>query len=203
MKSTVNKSLIVFLLIFFSGLAVAQSQTPVVKSKIEGYVIKKPLVQALDRRGMLIDSLSAFVDFILIQQDSLKQSMRLQKERMDSSVEAMQELSAENLKLKGALKEAQGDTLQSDHTNSILFIFNVVVGIFLLIALVWMIMRKRNDEETNDGETKARPKQKANSVSDESFDYKLDRIQKLGSLRDKGLLTEDEFNLQKKQILGE
>ncbi|MBK7886762.1 MAG: SHOCT domain-containing protein [Bacteroidetes bacterium] len=31
----------------------------------------------------------------------------------------------------------------------------------------------------------------------------MDRIQKLGNLRDKGLLTDDEFNLQKRQILGE
>ena len=46
-------------------------------------------------------------------------------------------------------------------------------------------------------------KLKVKSGKDENFDYKLDRIQKLGSLRDKGLLTDEEFNLQKSQILGE
>lgn len=35
------------------------------------------------------------------------------------------------------------------------------------------------------------------------LDHRLERIEKLGNLRDKGLLTEEEFSLQKKQILAE
>ncbi|MBK7964890.1 MAG: SHOCT domain-containing protein [Bacteroidetes bacterium] len=128
--------------------------------------------------------------------------MRSQKERLDSSVAALEEVSAENVKLKESLKDAQGDTLQSNHANSILFIFNVIVGIFLLIALLWMFTKKRNDgDDKNNDDTPRRKNSK--SGQDENFEHKLDRIQKLGNLRDKGLLTDEEFNLQKSQILGE
>ena len=183
--------------ILFSGMVSAQSTN----STQVGAVIKKPVVQILDRRAMLIDSLSSYVDYILVQQDSLKQIMQSQKERMDSSISALQEVSAENATLQESLKDAQGDTLQSNHTNSILFIFNLGVGIFLLIALLWMFMKKKSDGEREDDEVSSKSNVKVSK--DESFDHKLDRIQKLGSLRDKGLLTDEEFNLQKSQILGE
>ena len=183
--------------ILLSGMVSAQSTN----STQIGAVIKKPVVQILDRRAMLIDSLSSYVDYILVQQDSLKQIMQSQKERMDSSISALQEVSAENATLQESLKDAQGDTLQSNHTNSILFIFNLGVGIFLLIALLWMFMKKKSDGEREDDEVSSKSNVKVSK--DESFDHKLDRIQELGSLRDKGLLTDEEFNLQKSQILGE
>lgn len=186
--------------ILFSGMVSAQSTLSSTSKRI-GVVNKKPNVQIVDRRAMLIDSLSSFVDYILVQQDSMKQIMQSQRERMDSSMSALEEVSAENAKLKESLKDAQGDTLQSNHTNSILFIFNVGVGIFLLIALLWMFMKKKGDGESRGDETSSKSNMQVNK--DENFDHKLDRIQKLGSLRDKGLLTDEEFNLQKSQILGE
>ena len=196
-KRLVRNYVLIVGCILFSGMVSAQSTN----SKQIGAVTKKPMVQIVDRRAMLIDSLSSFVDYILVQQDSLKQIMQSQKERMDSSISALEEVSAENAKLKESLKDAQGDTLQSNHTNSILFIFNVGVGIFLLIALLWMFMKKKSDGEREDDEVSSKSNGKVSK--DESFDHKLDRIQKLGSLRDKGLLTDEEFNLQKSQILGE
>lgn len=188
--------------ILLCGMVSAQTfSNPSGSKRISG-VNKKPIVHTLDRRSVLIDSLASFVDYILVQQDSLKQSMRSQKERLDSSYSALEEVSAENVKLKESLKDAEGDTLQSNHTNSILFIFNVIVGIFLLIALLWMFTKKRSDgDEKNDDEVLHRKNSK--SGQDENFEHKLDRIQKLGNLRDKGLLTDEEFNLQKSQILGE
>ena len=60
--------------ILFSGMVSAQSTI----SKQIGAVTKKPIVQIVDRRAMLIDSLSSFVDYILVQQDSLKRIMQSQ-----------------------------------------------------------------------------------------------------------------------------
>ncbi len=199
-KRLVRNYVLIVGCVLFSGMVSAQS-TNSSNSKQTGAVTKKPVVQIVDRRAMLIDSLSSFVDYILVQQDSLKQIMQSQRERMDSSISALEEVSAENAKLKESLKDAQGDTLQSNHTNSILFIFNVGVGIFLLIALLWMFMKKKSDGEREEDEVSSKSNGKVSK--DESFDHKLDRIQKLGSLRDKGLLTDEEFNLQKSQILGE
>lgn len=188
--------------LLFGGIISAQSVNNSSGLRRISGVNKKPVVQTIDRRSVLIDSLASFVDYILVQQDSLKQIMRSQKERLDSSLSTLEQVSAENVKLKESLVDAQGDTLQSNHTNSILFIFNVIVGLFLLIAMLWMFMKKRNDEDDkNDFDSPIKRKSKSNQ--DEFFDHKLDRIQKLGNLRDKGLLTDEEFNLQKSQILEE
>lgn len=154
----------------------------------------------VDRRAVLIDSLNNYISQLSIRQDSLQRVLRKQGEAIDETSRKAAQVEEENRRLKSRLEEARGDNLQSSHTNSILFIFNVGVGIFLLIALIWMFMRRRNDEE---GEEQPPHPTKRKINGEENFDFKLDRIQKLGSLREKGLLTDDEFNIQKKQILGE
>lgn len=151
-----------------------------------------------DKRGLVIDSLSSRLELLTIRLDSLLvefNSLKRQKEERETELLKVNE---ENKKLSERLEESQGDNLQSSHTNSILFIFNVGVGIFLLIALIWMFMRKGSEESSKPLATARK-----GTNGEEYFDSKLERIQKLGSLRDKGLLTDEEFNLQKKQILGE
>jgi competence protein ComGC len=98
-------------------------------------------------------------------------------------------------KLTSELEVAKGDSLQSSHTSSVLFIFNIVVAIILLIALLWMFSNKKKIEKS--------PRTINSTISTESLEYRLDRIEKLGSLKEKGLLTEEEFSVQKKQILAE
>ena len=183
-----------FTVVLFSVLTCSQvlSQTP--------SAAQKPRAMVYDRRGLIIDSLISTLDLIRIQQDSMRRMLRQQTAKMEELSAENLNLKEENTKLKSELEDAQGDNLQSSHTNSVLFIFNVGVGIFLLIALIWMFMRKKGDErgDSDRSGTGARKK-----VVEENFENKLERIQKLGNLRDKGLLTEDEFNLQKRKILGE
>ncbi len=89
--------------------------------------------------------------------------------------------------------------MQSSHTSSVLLVFNVIVALFLMVALVWMWFRRRPTPQKSDISGKG-----SSRVSELStLDQKLEYIQKLGMLRDKGLLTGEEFDLQKKQILGE
>jgi len=40
------------------------------------------------------------------------------------------------------------------------------------------------------------------SASHDALDFKLDQIEKLARLKEKGYLTDEEFNVQKRQILG-
>ncbi len=163
--------------------------------------VEKPFY---DRRSLIIDSLSDRLMQMEIRMDSMAGAFVSQKQKLNVAVSEMEKLQKEKASLELKLKEAQGDNLQSSHTNSVLFIFNVGVGVFLLIALIWMFMRKRTEEEEAEKETELSAAPKRMSGHDDTyFDHKLDRIQKLGGLRDKGLLTDDEFNLQKKQILGE
>ncbi len=149
----------------------------------------------------MIDSLGAMIVEMESREDSLYRALSSQNEKISDANTEIEALKAGNAELKLQLEDAQGDNLQSSHTNSILFIFNIGVGIFLLIGLIWMFMRKKGDAESD--EQPARNDRRKVSNANENFDHKLDRIQKLGNLRDKGLLTDDEFNLQKRQILGE
>lgn len=156
--------------------------------------------RVFDRRGMIIDSLVKTVDQIRVQQDSMRRILKLQSTTVEELTTTNFKLKESNSKLRAELTAARGDNLQSSHTNSVLFVFNVIVGIFLLIALLWMFMRKKSDDR--DDVAPASPNRRS-QVTEDNFEHKLDRIQKLGNLRDKGLLTDDEFNLQKQQILGE
>lgn len=165
-----------------------------------GSGLPKPRAVVYDRRGMIIDSLISTLDIIRIQQDSMRRLLRQQTTKMEELTAENFKIKEENTNLKSELEDARGDNLQSSHTNSVLFIFNVAVGIFLLIALIWMFMRKKGDDRSESGGGNTSPRKK---VVEENFENKLERIQKLGNLRDKGLLTDEEFNLQKKQILGE
>lgn len=165
-----------------------------------GSMLPKSRTMVYDRRTMIIDSLVSTMDLIRLQQDSMRRMLRQQTTRMEELTAENFKIKEENTNLKSELEDARGDNLQSSHTNSVLFIFNVAVGIFLLIALIWMFMRKKGDDRPDNGSNAASSRKK---VVEENFENKLERIQKLGNLRDKGLLTEEEFNLQKRQILGE
>lgn len=154
-------------------------------------------------RNLLIDSLNALVSQLRMRQDSLVDLLKSQRESINASEAERARLSQENKNLQAELDGAMGDNLQSNHTNSILFIFNVIVGVILLIALVWMFVKKKSDPGDRVKRTGAYSPSIVHNNGIEQFDKELERIEKLGSLREKGLLTDDEFNLQKKQILGD
>jgi hypothetical protein len=145
------------------------------------------------RIRMLIDSLSLELENSV----RTKESLNVQNAKLDEKLTSVElerdRLLDEKSKLSSDLEEALGDNLQSSHTNSILFIFNVIVGILLLVAIAWMFLRKKSDNSV---------KKVAETNSEES-DNRFARIEKLGNLRDKGLLTEEEFIFQKRQILGD
>lgn len=154
-----------------------------------------------DRRGMLIDSLARSLEQVRAQQDSARRALSLQQVKLEQLAAENQRLQQVNTRLEHDLEAARGDNLQSSHTNSVLFIFNVIVGLLLLIALLWMLnLRKRGDDRETPAPAAGGGRKKS---AEENFEHTLDRIQKLGSLRDKGLLTDEEFNLQKKQLLGD
>lgn len=145
------------------------------------------------RTRMFIDSLSMELESSIKARESLNSQNEKLKEKLEALELERNQLLEDKSKLSSDLEEALGDNLQSSHTNSILFIFNIIVGILLLVAIIWMFLRKKSDVnrfKSND------------SISEES-DSRFARIEKLGNLRDKGLLTEEEFIFQKRQILGD
>lgn len=155
-------------------------------------------------RNRFIENIVAQVESLKVENAILTDSLIQIRERANSLEQENIRLSKDNKELEKNLESALNDRLQSAHANSVLFIFIFLVGIILVLALIWMFMRKapavvryqdtRKDMEEDDDDD--RPVVNG-------MDSQLSRIEKLGSLREKGLLTEDEFNMQKKQILGE
>lgn len=156
-----------------------------------------------DRRAIIIDTLSARLDRVTVARDTLLRAARRNEEAATRVKEELARLRTENKTLKEQLEESRGDNLQSAHTNSVLFIFNLVVGLFLLLALLWLFVKRKSEGANMPPVRKAQVQEEVKAPLEVQFDHKLDRIQKLGGLRDKGLLTDEEFIVQKKQILGE
>ena len=178
-------------MILLMQTASAQVQAPVVN---ERYVNRQHIIDSLQ---LLVSQLHTSFDSLnAVAADQQTANAQLQKENLS--------LAAENKKLQDEFHDALGEKLQSSHTSSVLFIMNVLVGIFLLLALLWMFMRKKGSpaEDNTDEIPKPQPQAKLNGYA-LPLEHQLDQIEKLGSLREKGLLTDDEFNLQKRQILGE
>lgn len=173
----------------------AKAQT--VKKKAAG-IEAKP-VPVTERRTSLTDSIIVLQEQLLRQRDSFDKTLQQKDDELGQLQSELTRRKEQIRNYEAELSDLRGDNLQSSHTNSILFIFNIVVGILLVVSLGWMYLRKRSEPGFNSrGRWSASP-----DGPEPSFDHRLDRIQKLGSLRDRGLLTEEEFNLQKRQILGE
>ena len=144
-------------------------------------------------RARLIDSLTNHVDQLIYEKERSAEKMSKLDEKIRTQEIEIKRLTDDNIKLKSDLEESMGANLQSSHTSSILFIFNILVGIILLVALIWIFTRKK-DGRTTTG---------SSNTTTETNDSKLIMIEKLGNLRDKGLLTDEEFNLQKRQLFGD
>ena len=186
------------LLVFLSITVVAQAANP-----IPIRVIVKPSnAFATDNyyvnKNKIIDSLTNVLLRVEQSKDSLNESLLACKTQMRKLDELNNSFEQENNNLKKHLNGALGDKLQSTHTSTVLFIFNAIVALILLVTLIWIFLRKKN--EMSSGEY---ARNETSLGLSEVFDNRFERIEKLGGLRDKGLLTEEEFNFQKKQILGE
>lgn len=157
-------------------------------------------------RTILLDSLKYLENQVINTRDSFTVLMSTQQARLTGLEQDLDQVKEENRNLKAELAESRGDNLQSDHTNYILFVFNILVGAILLIALIWMFFRRKPETVNANSNGQALPSNGSaahHAPHADVFDHRLDRIEKLGSLREKGLLTDDEFNLQKRQILSE
>lgn len=149
-------------------------------------------------KNFIIDSLTAEVKLLKEQNDSLLLMFNNQFGNVRKLEKEIEQAGEVNKNMEKELDVVRNDNLKSTHTGRILIIFNIIAGIILLVTMIWIINRKKGDFTTSsNAEAKSIPK----PVSD-LMERKMERIEKLGKLRDKGLLTDDEFLLQKKQILG-
>jgi putative oligomerization/nucleic acid binding protein len=170
----------------------------------------KTTSSALSKAQADIDSLNIVISQV---KASYENAVRINKgkdslvDEMDAKILNMQNI---NNDLERKLSTYKGDNLKLDQSNRILIIFNAIVGVLLLTTLIWFLRnigRKKAPDKTKTVsviETAAPSNRKtpAPTNDNEYFDTKLEQLEKLGVLRDKGILNEEEFNRQKQQILG-
>jgi septal ring factor EnvC (AmiA/AmiB activator) len=111
---------------------------------------------------------------------------------------------AEIQELTKELGEYRGHNLKLDQSNRILIIFNSIVGFLLLVTLVWFVrnLGRKKSKNTVSSTPQGGNNLAAGTSGIRNVESKLEQLERLSKLREKGILTEEEFNTQKQQVLG-
>jgi len=109
-------------------------------------------------------------------------------------------------KLEDNNKSFKGENLKLNQSNRILIIFNSLVAILLVITLVFFLKRltrKKSSQQTSIDLPQVNSSNDVNqSTRFASFEDRLMQLERLGKLREKGLLSEAEFIAEKQKVLG-
>ena len=175
------------------------------------YIRPEPVIHTRSEYSKIIDSLSdAIIEF---REEWEKSQIIIQSKDSD-----LAQTQLHMLKLQDAVNNLQANNSEVinrnrklDKSNRILIIFNSVVGILLLTTLVWFL---RNVGRKKPGKIKAVSPFEATSTTVINqapslqtnnhlhFENKLQQLERLGKLKEKGVLNDEEFNFQKQKILS-
>ncbi|MFI5218402.1 MAG: SHOCT domain-containing protein [Bacteroidia bacterium] len=174
------------------------------------FIKPEPVTFTRKEYSKIIDSLSN--DIITYRADWEKAQSIIQ-----SRDSALAETKLQMLKMQAAVNDLQANNSEVinrnrklDQSNRILIIFNSVVGILLLTTLIWFLRnigRKKSPkpkpvipfESTSTTVLNPPPPSQNNHLH---FENKLQQLERLGKLKEKGILNDEEFNFQKQQILS-
>jgi septal ring factor EnvC (AmiA/AmiB activator) len=127
---------------------------------------------------------------------------------INSLDEKLSKLEHSNNDLQKKLSNFKGENLKLDQSNRILIIFNSIVGILLFSSLIWFLRnmgKKKAASQTSIHSSNGLASANESPVAvanPQYFDSKLEQLEKLGKLRERGILNEEEFNRQKQQVLN-
>lgn len=107
------------------------------------------------------------------------------------------------LKLEETISSFKGENLKLNQSNRILIVFNSMVAVLLIISLVFFLKKLgKKNKATSPVSLNESTDQKSKAVPMLSLEDKLQQLERLGKLKEKGLLSESEFVNEKQQILG-
>ncbi len=185
------KGILTFILACFT--LVAQGQRPTAAA----------VYSQMKKAESRIDSLSELNAQLTDQLTRAHQTISQQTARLtdrDSTIDAMQ---SENDALNTRLSQFKEHNLKLDQSNRILIVFNSIVGFLLLITLVWFVRNLGKKKSSVMPETKNTADKGSNAVNSlRNIESKLEQLERLNRLREKNILTEGEFENEKRQILG-
>jgi hypothetical protein len=194
---------------FFISLRLA-AQTENVQPKFKQVIVYIPKIKAkkaLQKNNtLIIDSLKN----VIAAYDSMYQSLLLKAEIKDSVINfsnegiAKRQTAINDLQLHVSNYETLN--LQIKKNNRILIIFNSIVSLLLFLILIRYLLDSRK-KKSGSFQKKVRQAAAPEISSTDTLPqqnkiaYKLNQLERLGKLRDLGVLTEEEFILQKEIIL--
>lgn len=164
------------------------------------------------RTGSALRSAYALIDSLMGSNDSLTgvyhRTDSLYKAAIKDNAELNDRLAAmenERKSLEANNTEVTDENLQLSQSNRILIIFNSVVAVLLVITLVFVIRRAGRKTVPQPASTQTTSSTSASSSLNQrfsSFEDKLTQLEKLGALKERGILSEEEFLAEKRRILG-
>lgn len=176
------------------------SQTNPPKAKINVVPKSAPKVN-YDK--LKIDSLEMEIGILqskLLFADSLYQAEKFTTADLRDQVIKLDDY---RLKLEGNVNSFKGENMKLNQSNRILIVFNSLVAVLLIISLVFFL-KKLGSKKPSEGNVKSDSTDplKPTGGSFVTLEEKLQQLERLGKLREKGLLSESEFLAEKQQILG-
>ena len=151
----------------------------------------------------IIDSLDGLIAEQKIKIGKLESSLEQEKASADEMREKLAALDEEKKKLESNVDAYQGENLKLSQSNRILIVFNSFVAVLLIVTLVFYL-RKMNRKPVSvvGNSTASKPVAVSNHSVHASFEDKLQQLERLGKLREKGFLSDDEFLSEKNRVLG-
>jgi hypothetical protein len=149
----------------------------------------------------IIDSLD---QVIACQNQKLQQSdtlLAVEKRANAALKQQVSSMDSQRKELETDVTEYQGENLKLSQSNRILIIFNSFVAVLLIITLVFYL-RKMNRRPVSEPMITGKTVTNHATAVHASFEDKLQQLERLGKLREKGFLSDEEFLAEKNQILG-
>lgn len=136
------------------------------------------LQDSLSQARYSTDSARRALNVVLVERDTLKQERHRLRE--------------ENRRLVFRLQDAENKARYMEQTNSMFVLYTGIAAVVFLFALLFVVVRK----------LASRPGTPQIKVSDQDIDRRIDRLNALGNLRERGLLTDQEVEEQKRFLIG-
>lgn len=149
----------------------------------------------------IIDSL----DHVIAEQKAtisgLESSLKKEQNTVADLQSQLTALEDKSKKLETNVNTFQGENLKLSQSNRILIVFNSFVAVLLIVTLVFYLRKMNRKPVIVQNQS---PKQNGSGVSSvhASFEDKLQQLERLGKLREKGFLSDDEFLAEKNRVLG-
>jgi hypothetical protein len=151
-----------------------------------------------------IDSLQSTVAELnrkLYHSDSLYKAEKFTSAELKDQMLKMEQ---EQQSLVASKTDVEDENLKLNQSNRILIIFNSVVAVLLVVTLIFVLKRAGRKSPAAFSSLPTKPVSTSINQSNKlaSFEDKLAQLEKLGGLKEKGILSDEEFQDEKQRILG-